>query len=189
LRQHHERVRVALNEERGDHGMTNLAIVIGAVDRREKLRGPRASEESEVADGGEAKLVIFFAACDLAELVGVAAEEHRLDDALANGSGSLGVVQVGELVLRADESELTDSIRAKLVVLLRLRDLEQPALVAGDHERLENRLLELEVVRRRIDVAEGLARVLAAGDAEVFDGGGAELGIGAVARGAAEDIH
>src|SRR6266550_2694021 len=76
-----ERLRVTVEKETIDDSVADVHVRIALVERLEDRRRALAEDEPEALDRRHAELRVLFAAGELAELVGRAADEHRLDDA------------------------------------------------------------------------------------------------------------
>src|SRR5437588_12879838 len=94
------------SEEALNDGLADFGARVRGVDRSKRLAGPAAAQQTQIANRFLPKLHIFLALRELAQLVGVAADEHRMQDPLLHFGRRFRLVQLGELGVRAHDAEL-----------------------------------------------------------------------------------
>ena len=100
----------------------------------------------------------FFGARQFDQLIGIAADEHGVQDGLLHFDGRLGLVKLPELGLAAADPELMDGLHAQIRILFRFGSLQQVVLVAGNHEAVQYGAPHVGVVRAGVQMSERIWR-------------------------------
>src|SRR6185437_9540242 len=96
-------------------------------------------------------------------------EEERLENVLLHVRGSLGLIELAQLIRGVHQTELPDGVGAQRRILFAFCRRQQVLLVAADHVAAQDGPLDGGIVCRSIDIRERLPRLLSAKETQVFD--------------------
>src|SRR5262249_23110681 len=137
------------------------------------------------------QLRILFGPCQLHERGGAVETKQRGEYFAAHflaGVRGVDAAQRGGRLRTAGRAPAPDRLAARLAVFLVPGDLNQLVDAAARAHRLQNRPFDRRVVRAAIDLAQHLAAFGAADGAKVPNRAELEIGVGAAAGDAGDDL-
>src|SRR5262249_6420629 len=178
-----QRVGVVLDEETVQDRLAKLGVLLGVVDRDQRGAGLLLAHYAQLVDGLAAQLRARLGPRQLQDVIAVARHEEALEDRALDFGRSLAPVELPELRARPHRAQQADRRGAQLRVLLALRSRQDSLLVSGDHEALQDLLLDLGRRRGRgVDLRQQLEVGLPAVDSEVSERLLLDLGMAPVTR-------